>query len=49
MLTADQRQVIEALTIEGVPIDVLAERMQTTRGDVYERLRTARRALSERL
>src|SRR5881394_3020010 len=49
MLTADQRQVFEALIIDGVPIDVLAERMQTTRGDVYQRLHTARRVLRERL
>ena len=49
VLTADQRQVFEALTIDGVPIDVLAERMQTTRGDVYQRLHTARRVLRERL
>ena len=49
VLTPDQRQVFEALTIDGVPIDVLAERMQTTRGDVYQRLHTARRVLRERL
>ena len=49
MLTADERQVFEALTIDAVPIDVLAQRMQTTRGDVYQRLHTARRALRERL
>ena len=49
VLTADQRQVFEALTIDGVPIDVLAERMQTTRGDVYQTLHTARRVLRERL
>ena len=40
-LTADQRQVFEALTIDGMPIDVVAERMQTTRGDIYERLHSA--------
>jgi RNA polymerase sigma-70 factor (ECF subfamily) len=49
VLTADQRQVFEALIMDGVPIDVLAERMQTTRGDVYQRLRIARRVLRERL
>jgi RNA polymerase sigma-70 factor (ECF subfamily) len=47
VLAADQRQVCEAVIIDGVPIDVVAERMQTTRGDVYERLRTARRGLRE--
>lgn len=49
MLTRDQRQVFEALTIDGVPIDVLAKRTQTTRGDVYQRLQTARRVLRVRL
>jgi RNA polymerase sigma-70 factor (ECF subfamily) len=49
VLTAEQRQVFEALTIDAVPIDVLAAHMQTTRGDVYQRLHTARRVLRERL
>jgi RNA polymerase sigma-70 factor (ECF subfamily) len=49
VLTADQRQVFEALTIDAVPIDVLAPHMQTTRGDVYQRLHTARRVLRERM
>jgi RNA polymerase sigma-70 factor (ECF subfamily) len=49
VLTADQRHVFEALTIDAVPIDVLAAHMQTTRGDVYQRLHTARRLLRERL
>jgi RNA polymerase sigma-70 factor, ECF subfamily len=49
VLTAEQRQVFEALIIDGVPIDVVAERMQMTRGDVYQRLHTARGVLRERL
>ena len=49
VLTADQRHVFEALTIDGVPIDVLAERMQTTRGDVYQTLQSRPRVLRERL
>ena len=48
-LTADQRQVLEALTIHGVPIDVLAERMQTTRGEIYQKLSSARRVLRDDL
>jgi RNA polymerase sigma-70 factor, ECF subfamily len=46
-LTAHQRQVFEALTVDGVPIDVLAEETQTTRGDIYQTLQTARGVLRE--
>lgn len=46
-LTAHQRRVFEALTIDGVPIDVLAEETQTTRGDIYQTLQTARGVLRE--
>ena len=49
VLSGEQRQVFEALIIDGVPIDVVAERMQMTRGDVYQRLHTARGVLRERL
>ena len=44
-LTAHQRQVLVALAIDGVPIDVLAERLGTTRGALYKTLHDARRKL----
>ena len=48
-LTPHQRQVLIALAIEGVPIDVLAERLTTTRGALYKTLHDARRRLRARL
>jgi RNA polymerase sigma-70 factor, ECF subfamily len=51
-LSAHQRQVLVAVTLNGVPIDVLAERLDTTRGALYKTLHDARkrlrRALAER-
>jgi RNA polymerase sigma-70 factor (ECF subfamily) len=44
-LTPHQREVLVALAINGVPIDVLAERLQSTRGDLYKSLHDARKAL----
>jgi hypothetical protein len=44
-LSADQRHVFETLTFDHVPIDVLAEQLQTNRADVYETLQAARRVL----
>jgi RNA polymerase sigma-70 factor (ECF subfamily) len=44
-LTAHQRQVFLALALNGVPIDVLAERLDTTRGALYKTLHDARRKL----
>jgi RNA polymerase sigma-70 factor, ECF subfamily len=44
-LTAHQRQVLVSLAIDGVPIDVLAERLSTTRGALYKTLHDARRKL----
>ena len=44
-LTPHQRQVLVALTLDGVPIDVLAERLDTTRGALYKTLHDARRKL----
>jgi RNA polymerase sigma-70 factor (ECF subfamily) len=44
-LTARQRQVFVAIALSGVPIDVLAERMNTTRGAIYKTLHDARRKL----
>ena len=44
-LTRHQRQVLVPLAIDGVPIDVLAERLGTTRGALYKTLHDARRKL----
>jgi RNA polymerase sigma-70 factor (ECF subfamily) len=44
-LTPHQREVLVALAIDGVPIDVLAERLGTTRGALYKSLHDARRKL----
>jgi RNA polymerase sigma-70 factor (ECF subfamily) len=48
-LTPHQRGVLVAVTLDGVPIDVLAERLQTTRGALYKTLHDARRRLRARL
>jgi RNA polymerase sigma-70 factor (ECF subfamily) len=48
-LTPHQRQVLVALALNGVPIDVLAERLSTTRGALSKTLHDARRALRRRL
>jgi RNA polymerase sigma-70 factor (ECF subfamily) len=48
-LTAHQRRVLVALALNGVPIDVLAERLNTTRGALYKTLHDARRRLRKRL
>jgi RNA polymerase sigma-70 factor (ECF subfamily) len=44
-LTSHQRQVLVPLAIDGVPIDVLADRLNTTRGALYKTLHDARRKL----
>jgi RNA polymerase sigma-70 factor (ECF subfamily) len=44
-LTPRQREVLIALTLDGVPIDVLAERLGTTRGALYKVLHDARAKL----
>jgi RNA polymerase sigma-70 factor (ECF subfamily) len=44
-LTPHQREVFAALALNGVPIDVLAERLNTTRGALYKTLHDARRKL----
>jgi len=44
-LTPRQREVLVALALNEVPIDVLAERMTTTRGALYKVLHDARRSL----
>ena len=38
-----------AIAINGVPIDVLAERLNTTRGALYKTLHDARKKLRARL
>jgi len=42
VLTDHQRQVFIALALNGVPIDVLAERLGSTRGALYKTLHDAR-------
>jgi RNA polymerase sigma-70 factor (ECF subfamily) len=44
-LTEHQREVFVALALNEVPIDVLAERLATTRGALYKTLHDARRKL----
>jgi RNA polymerase sigma-70 factor, ECF subfamily len=48
-LTPHQRRVLLALAVQGVPIDVLAERLSTTRGALYKTLHDARRKLRREL
>jgi RNA polymerase sigma-70 factor, ECF subfamily len=48
-LTPHQRAVLVALTLNDVPIDVLAERRGTTRGARYKTLHDGRRKLRARL
>ena len=48
-LTPHQRRVLLAIVVEGVPIDVLAERLTTTRGALYKTLHDARAKLREHL
>jgi RNA polymerase sigma-70 factor (ECF subfamily) len=49
VLTPHQRAVLVAITLNDVPIDVLAQRQHTTRGAVYKTLHDARRKLRARL
>ena len=49
ILTPHQRRVLVALTLNGVPVDVLAERLHTTRGALYKTLHVARRKLRAHL
>jgi RNA polymerase sigma-70 factor, ECF subfamily len=44
-LTGRQREVFVAIALNDVPIDVLAERLNTTRGAIYKALHDARRKL----
>jgi RNA polymerase sigma-70 factor (ECF subfamily) len=49
VLTPHQRHVLVALALNGVPIDVLAERLNTTRGALYKTLHDARQKLRTHL
>jgi RNA polymerase sigma-70 factor, ECF subfamily len=49
VLTPHQREVLVALGVNGVPIDVLADRLGTTRGALYKTLHDARRKLRDHL
>jgi RNA polymerase sigma-70 factor (ECF subfamily) len=49
VLTPHQRRVLVALAVNGVPIDVLAERLHTNRGALYKTLHDARRKLRKHL
>jgi RNA polymerase sigma-70 factor, ECF subfamily len=44
-LTPHQREVLVAIALNGVPIDVLAERIGSTRGALYKTLHDARQKL----
>lgn len=44
-LSARQREVLVAVALNGVPIDVLAERLGSSRGALYKTLHDARRKL----
>jgi RNA polymerase sigma-70 factor (ECF subfamily) len=44
-LTPHQREVLVAVTLNDVPIDVLADRLDTTRGALYKTIHDARRKL----
>jgi RNA polymerase sigma-70 factor, ECF subfamily len=48
-LTPHQREVLVAIALNGVPIDVLAERLNTTRGALYKTLHDARQKLRAHL
>lgn len=48
-LSEHQREVLVAVALNGVPIDVLAERLSTTRGALYKTIHDARRKLRSHL
>jgi RNA polymerase sigma-70 factor (ECF subfamily) len=49
VLTPHQRRVLLALAVNGVPIDVLADRLGSNRGALYKTLHDARRKLRSHL
>jgi len=48
-LTPHQRRILLAIVVEGIPIDVVADRLSTTRNTVYKTLHDARKRLREQL
>jgi RNA polymerase sigma-70 factor, ECF subfamily len=48
-LTPHQRQILVAITLDDVPIDVLSARLNTTRGALYKTLHDARQKLRAHL
>ena len=48
-LTPHQREVLVAVALNGVPIDVLAERLDTSRGALYKTLHDGRKKLRAHL
>jgi RNA polymerase sigma-70 factor (ECF subfamily) len=48
-LSRHQREVLVAIALNGVPIDVLAERLNTTRGALYKTVHDARKKLRAHL
>jgi RNA polymerase sigma-70 factor (ECF subfamily) len=48
-LTPHQREVLVAVALNGVPIDVLAERLGSTRGALYKTIHDARQKLRRQL
>jgi RNA polymerase sigma-70 factor, ECF subfamily len=48
-LSPHQREVLIAVAVNGVPIDVLAERLNTTRGALYKTIHDARKKLRTHL
>lgn len=48
-LTSHQREVLVAVALDGVPIDVLTERLSTTRGALYKTIFDARKKLRTHL
>jgi RNA polymerase sigma-70 factor (ECF subfamily) len=48
-LTERQRMIFQNVTVHDVPIDVLAERLASTRGAIYKTLHDARRKLRQAL
>ena len=48
-LSSHQREVLVAVALNGVPIDVLADRLNTTRGALYKTIHDARKKLRAHL
>lgn len=48
-LSEHQREVLLAIAVNGVPIDVMAERLNTTRGALYKTVHDARKRLRAHL